>query len=411
MEVNVIMQKNESENRQINMSKKRTATLRNDGRWQVYARVGGKRVACYGKTEYLANQKADYLEADEEVKKRLDERRGKYDFENCFYRYRNFQLFYGNIQPQSVDRYEATFDKYYKGSFFSKLDIRKISDKDICTFLTRILNKQNNFTGKEYQRIVHIFKAVINFVYDEELEQEDIPYHDWARIKRKIPKNKIITSHKREYSVSDSSKASLKEKILEDNVYPERYAQTLLLLINFSLGLRIGELAALTVGDLDFDHKVVLVHESVKRYYERDKYGNKTHQSVYEAGTTKTPRGIREIPMSESVQKMFRILLDYREQKGYLSPYLAYDGRKVRSRAASLTNTLKRMCELSDVEYFNSHIIRKTFATTLSRCPEIDVATISEYMGHAQVSTTINNYIIPAQDTVEEKIRKISGYI
>ena len=405
------MQRNECESQQINMSKKRTATLRNDGRWQVYARINGKRVACYGKTEYLANMKADYLEADDEVRKRLDELHGKYDFENCFYRYRNFQLFYGNIQPQSVDRYESTFDKYYKGTFFANLDIRRIDDTDIVTFLTRILNKQKSFTGKEYQRIIHIFKAVINFVYDEELDQEDIPYHDWSRIKRKIPKSKIVTAHKREYSVSDNSKASLREKVLKDNVYPERYAQTLLLLINFSLGLRIGELAALTVDDLDFEHKVVYVHESVKRYYERDEFGNKTHECVYEAGTTKTPKGIREIPMSESVQKMFRILLDYRAHKGYQSPYLAYDGRKVRSRAASLSSTLKHMCELSDIEYFHSHIIRKTFATTLSKCPEIDVATISEYMGHAQVSTTINNYIIPAQDTVEEKIRKISEYI
>lgn len=405
------MNSDECDKLQINMSKKRKATLRNDGRWMVYAQIAGKRVACYGKTEYLANYKADYLEADEEVKKRLDSLQGKYDFENCFYRYRNYQLFYGTIEPQTVDRYEATYNKYYRDTFFSKLDIRTLNDKDIEIFLVKILNRYKKLTTKEYQRIVHIIKSVTNFVYDEEIGDYNEPFHDWSKIRRKIPKGKIYTRHKKEYAISTSVKADLKGKIVDEVIYPERYAQTLLLLINFSLGLRIGELASLKINDVDFDKKIVYVHTSRKRYYERDKYGNKKKHCIYEDGVTKTPKGVREIPMSETAQLLFFKLKEYRTKKGYRSQYWAYDGRSVKDRAAALTNVLERICELSDVEYFNTHIIRKTFATSLSKCPDIDIATISEYMGHAQVSTTLNNYLIPEKDTLDEKIHKISGYI
>lgn len=402
---------NDECDKRINMSKKRKATLRNDGRWMVYAKLEGKRVACYGRTEYSANLKADYLEGDSDVKERLDSLKGKYDFENCFYRYRNYQLFYGAIEPQTIDRYEATYSRYYKNSFFSKLDVRTLNNKDIEIFIVKILNKYNRLTTKEYQRIIHIIKSVLNFVYDEELEDDQLPIIDWKKIRRKLPKGKVYTSYKKEYAVSNNTKSDLRKKIVDEVIYPEKYAQTILLLINFSLGLRIGELASLKIKDVDFERKIVYVHTSRKRYYQRDKYGNKLNYCIYEDGNTKTPKGVREIPMSETVQYLFELLKKYRKEKGYRSQYWAYDGRYVKDRAASLTDALSKICNKSEIEYFHSHIIRKSFATALSKCPDIDIATISEYMGHAQVSTTLNNYLIPEKDTLDEKIQKISGYI
>lgn len=53
---------------------------------------------------------------------------------------------------------------------------------------------------------------------------------------------------------------------------------------------------------------------------------------------------------------------------------------------------------------FISHVIRKTFTTALSQCPDTDIATILEYLGHAQVSTTVNNYFISARDSIEDSL-------
>lgn len=395
----------------IGISRRRTATLRADGRFQVYALVNGRRQACYGVTEYKANCIADIEEAPEDVKAILksDER---YLFSYSFYRYRNYLLFYTALEPQTVDRYEATYVKYFPGSALNQKDIRALTSGDVSDFLNGILNQYDKLTNKEFMRIKHIIKAVINFIYDEELDDEQLqPVLDWGKIRRKIPKGKIYNKVSREHAVSNRDKVVLQNKILKENVYPEKFAHVLMILINFSLGLRIGELAALTVEDVDLERCVVYVNKSCKRYNQRDEFGNKIGKCIYYDGDTKTPKGIREIPISYNAQQLFGILLQYRKAKGYRSKYLAYDGESLSARTTEMAYILNKLCEKADVQEFHSHIIRKTFASALSKSPEIDIGTISEYLGHAQVSTTLNNYILPENETTDMRIQKMSQYV
>lgn len=395
------------------ISVRRSATLRADGRYQVYAYEDGQRKSCYGRTEYKANCKADLCEADEEAYKILSDPNKRYIFESSFYRYRNFLLFYTSLERQTVDRYEATYNKYFPNRSFNQMDIRKLCGNDISEFLNSILDEYQKLTTKEYQRIKHLIKAVIDFVYDQELdESSDIePVFDWQKIKRKIPKGKIYNKVKHEYAVSNADKMHLQNQVINKNIYPEKYAHVLMILINFSLGLRIGELAALQEDDVDTQRWVVYVRNSCKSCKDRDEYGNPIGGYVYSVGATKTPKGNREIPVSQAAQELFKILFRYRKEKGYRSKYLAYDGENLRARTREMAYTLQKLCDRSDHDYFNSHIIRKSFASNLSRCPDIDIATISEYMGHAQVSTTLNNYLIPAKESVEERIKQMSQFV
>lgn len=402
----------------MRMGRKRNATLRKDGRWQVYAKIGDSRKACYGRTEYKANYAADIKEAqyngDEEVLKRIagDER---YLFGNCFYRYRNFLLFYTSLTPETVDRYENTYNKYFPDSILNAMDIREMDSVAISNFMINILKKYDQLTNREWQRIKHIIKATIGFIFDEELDDisdNEIPVIDWGKIKKKASAyGRIYKPVCRQYAVSAPEKKILQDKILNENVYPEKFAHVLMLLINFSLGLRIGELAALKIEDIDMIHHVVYVNDSCKSYKKRDEYGNAVGGYVHTVGGTKTPKGKRMIPMSYNAQKLFAILLQYRKGKGYRSGYLAYDGEDAKARVKSMSRILKRLCARTEVDDFTSHIIRKSFATALSCCPDIDIATISEYLGHAQVSTTVNNYLIPARETIEDRIKKLSQMV
>lgn len=399
----------------ICMGKKRNATLRKDGRWQVYAILKDKRKACYGKTDYKANYAADIAEAedrgDEAVLERITGDK-RYIFENCFYRYRNYLLFYTNVTPETVDRYENTYNKYFPDSILNTMDVKNIDSDAVSNFMITILKRYEKLTNREWQRIKHIVKATIGFIFDEELDDipaDEIPVIDWEKIKKKAStQGKIYKPVRRQYAVSAPEKQILQDKILNENVYPEKFAHVLMLLINFSLGLRIGELAALKVNDIDMLHHVVYVNDSCKSYKKRDEFGNATGGYVHTVGGTKTPKGKRMIPMSYKAQKLFEILLKYREEKGYQSQYLAYDGEDTRARVKSMSRILKRLCEKTDIDEFTSHIIRKSFATALSCCPDIDIATISEYLGHAQVSTTVNNYLIPTRETLEDRIKKLS---
>lgn len=395
------------------ISRRRTATFRADGRYQVSAKVNGKIKICYGLTEYQANCKADIAEATGAVRDVLTTNK-RNQFGYTYIRWRNYLLFYSNLTHETIDRYENTYNKYFLGTSFDHLVINKISSRDVLQFLNNVFQEYGRLTTKEYQRIRHIIKAVIDFLYDEELDEEAAQGSlDWDRIKRKIPRGKIYTPVKREYALSQSVKGELRMAVTEEHIYPEKYATALLLIANLGLGLRIGELAALTIHDIDMKNRIVYVDKSCKTFKQRDEYGNYTGNYEYCVDSTKTPKGVRYIPMSDTVYQLLQELLRYRKEKGYRSNYLAYDGERstVKTRSHTLIVAWERLQKRLNMEPCNTHVIRKTFATSLSKSPDIDIATISEYMGHAQVSTTLNNYIIPEKESIETQIKKISKYI
>lgn len=395
------------------ISRRRTATFRSDGRYQVSAQVNGKVKICYGSTEYKANCKADIAEANDEVREILTTDK-RYQFGYTYLRWRNYLLFYSNLTPETVDRYENTYNKYFQDSPFDRLNVCKISSRDVLQFINNILQEYGRLTNKEYQRIRHIIKAVIDFLYDEELDDTDVQVSlDWDRIKRKIPRGKIYAPVKREYAMSQTVKGELKAGVTEEHIYPEKYATALLLVANLGLGLRIGELAALTINDIDMKNRIVYVNKSCKTYKQRDEYGNSTGSYEYCIDATKTPKGVRFVPMSNTVYQLLQELIRYRKEMGYKSNYLAYDGERstLKTRSHTMIVTWERLQKRLNLDPCNTHVIRKTFATSLSKSPDIDIATISEYMGHAQVSTTLNNYIIPEKESIETQIKKISKYI
>lgn len=402
----------------IKMGKKRNAFLRKDGRWETTAKINGKKKSCYGKTAYKAIMKADIAEAEAaKDQDTLDRITGSkmYQFENVFLRFRNFKLFMGGVTPETVDRYEVTYNRYFPNSLLATMDIRQIDSTVVSNFFVRIIREEKKMTTREFQRIKHIVKATIDFAYDEELD--DVPPNEinkinWDKVRRRTSEHgKLYSKKRQQYAVSVPEKDILKHKILDEKVYQERFASVLMLLINFSLGLRVGELAALKEEDVDMQRHVVYVNGSVKTYKKRDEYGNTIGGAEHVVGEPKTSNGKRVIPMSYTAQQLFTILFAYRKERGFKSPYLVYDGVKIRAKSKMLGHILKELCKRTDIEEFTSHVIRKSFATALSCNPEIDIATISQYLGHAQVSTTVNNYIIPARESLENRIAQMSKMV
>jgi len=111
--------------------------------------------------------------------------------------------------------------------------------------------------------------------------------------------------------------------------------------------------------------------------------------------------------MTPRTEYILRLLFDYRKAKGYSSKYLCYDGKELEAKAENLRKTLAAMCKKADVEAFNTHRIRKSFASELSTEPDIELAQISEYLGHSEIATTLNNYILASKETIEEQIHKM----
>ena len=74
----------------------------------------------------------------------------------------------------------------------------------------------------------------------------------------------------------------------------------------------------------------------------------------------------------------------------------------------TMQNRFKRILASCDISDANFHAIRHTFAT---RCIELgfDVKSLSEILGHASVSITMNRYVHPTMALKSKNMNRLSG--
>lgn len=306
------------------------------------------------------------------------------------------------IKEQSCDRIEVCYNRYYVDSDFVEMYVSKITEEDIVQFLNSRILKAGNMTYKEFRRMLQIVNNVL--VYAKDLKLGGARLYDWDLIKRYLPIASLDSGMKKEFAVPVSDVAKLIDLVVNYKIYPVKHSACLCLCLNFYLGLRIGELASLTFHDFDLDRNVVKVYKTESKFYNRSEDGSKIGTMVYRVvDDVKTVYSVREVPLMPEALFILEKIRQYHKNCNYDSPFLAYDGADtVLSR--SLDRTLRRLCQLCDIPYFNSHQIRKTFATTL-HFNGVPTRVISDLLGHSEIATTENNYILSYSGNYE-KIRE-----
>ena len=168
------------------------------------------------------------------------------------------------------------------------------------------------------------------------------------------------------------------------------------ILISLHTGLRISEVCALRWEDIDFRKAVLHVRSTVARVRGTD--GGTATRLIID--TPKTKSSLRDIPLSRQLMAVLLPLYEKRrseyvisDKSGFVSP---------RTYEYRFHRVLDR-CGLPSINY---HALRHTFAT---RCIElgVDVKTLSEILGHANVSTTLNTYVHSSMERKREQLEKL----
>lgn len=310
------------------------------------------------------------------------------------------------IKEQSCDRIEVTYNRYYADTPFVEKCISTITERDIIDFLTGCILKSGDMTSRELGRCMQIVNNVL--IYAKDLHMGGACLYDWDKIKRYLPASALEAGMKKEYAVPFSVVNRLMECVVKFHIYPLKQSASLLLCMNFFLGLRIGELSSLMFSDFDFERNVVKICKTEVKYYKRSEDGSKIGTMSYHVkDDVKTLCSFREIPILPEVKLLYCEIKKHHESMGYNSPYLAYDGSDT-ILVRSLDRVLRRLCKLCDVEYFNSHKIRKTFATMMHFAGVPDRVT-SDIMGHSEIATTENCYILNYKNDYQNYYNYMKG--
>ena len=152
-------------------------------------------------------------------------------------------------------------------------------------------------------------------------------------------------------------------------------------------GLRIGELLALEWKDVDFEEKYIIVRKSAVMIKNRE-VGAKTKNILKMQDSTKSEHSDRIVPLSkraiEAITKLEKINGNFKYVMSTKS------GKIINPR--NVSRMLEGILVRCGIESTGLHTCRHTFASMLFR-KGVDVKTVSELMGHANVSITYNIYI------------------
>lgn len=233
--------------------------------------------------------------------------------------------------------------------------------------------------------ITFVINSALKFAVDEQM-----------CLPLKSPIYKPI-SPKKELSV-----LSLEEqRRLEKYLYLEQNPTKVGILLSLHTGLRIGEVCALTWDDIDLKNRVIHVRHTIARVKNIDALDKRMSRLIVD--TPKTKASARDIPIMST---LLPVLLE--QSKVAVSKYVVSEIKffvSPRTYEYRYHQILKE-CGLDEINY---HVLRHTFAT---RCIEagVDVKSLSEILGHSNVSITLNTYVHSSMDMKRSQLEKLETF-
>lgn len=167
-------------------------------------------------------------------------------------------------------------------------------------------------------------------------------------------------------------------------------------------GLRIGEVCALRWSDISLRAHTLSICQTAQRIRRLDK-GEHTRTELV-IGEPKTDSSYRTIPLMPDLAALCRRFYPQNPDAYVLTGTgRCMDPRKLQRRLKEYTNR----CRITEVHF---HTLRHTFAT---RCIEagFDAKTLSEILGHSDISITLNQYVHPNLEQKRENMSRLKTMI
>src|SRR5574344_221382 len=265
-----------------------------------------------------------------------------------------------------------------------KIKINDINNKIIQNFTFNLLND-----GYSLKYTKDITKTVIQ-ILNELMVDEKISYF---KINIKYPRNSNEKEReKKSYSIEE---AKILLKYCFDNI---KYKQKLIgIILGIKAGLRIGEICSLKYSDFDFKNNYIHINSTIQRCYDSFEKKSEILESL-----PKTKGSKRIIPLSEDIKNI--INFNNYEDNFYILTN-SCKPCEPRSYRRFYVNVIKKI----GLEYVNFHGLRHTFAS-LMITNGIDVKTVSELLGHANISTTLSIYTHSNINAKQEAIEKMNNF-
>lgn len=168
------------------------------------------------------------------------------------------------------------------------------------------------------------------------------------------------------------------------------------ILLCIHTGIRIGELCALKWEDINFSSQLLFINKTMIRTYTKEDH------SVLNITSPKTRSSIRTIPLNKWIMQ-YAILL-----RGDNAHYILTNSEK-HIEPDKYRLYYNRLLKKLSLPHLKFHSLRHTFATRCIECG-CDYKSLSELLGHSNVSITMNLYVHPQLELKRKCVELLADY-
>lgn len=255
---------------------------------------------------------------------------------------------------------------------FGRRKIGTITESDIQGYIMYLYNdgrldKGGGLTVKTIRDVILVLRLAMAYAYKEKA----IPLINWEMIE--YPKELGV---KRVVSLSKEE-----EQNLIQCIYLNLNRKTAGILVALLTGVRIGELCGLQMKDICLSNNTISVNKTVQRIFDKRKGTTYIH-----IGPPKTKTSARTIPIPYLLGNIIKRFLTDNSNQYFLT------GKSKPTEPRTYRQFFARFIKRHGLTKVKFHEIRHTFAVRAIEIPEFDIKSLSEILGHKNVSFTLNVY-------------------
>ena len=354
---------------------------RPDGSYEKRFTINGKRYSVYGESIKAVNAK--------EFEKKKEIEAGLYKNNNDITVDDYFKEWIARKSNKVKSNTICTYSNIYGlrlSPIIGKFKIKKLERRQMIDLQERLKTDLKNISVNYCMDLV---LSMLNGAVSDEIIAKN-PAKGIEKLK--TDRKKASKTYHRALTIEE-------QRAFVDALQDEYYREFVLFLL--CTGMRYGETAALTWGDIDQKDNVIHVTKTL----------TKNEKGQYIVGdTTKTKAGTRDIPIFPEIKNILRIQRDKMELLGIIPIAGARVFSPTRGKFVcdgAVNYVIDKAAKKANIEHITAHAMRDTFATRFLEKTG-DMQTLKEILGHESITITMDLYAHVLPNTKQEKMNMLA---